>query len=674
MSADQIPGNNFLERVSGDVQVSAWSSVLAASMCTQPLPQSETASETLLALRSAAPVDVAVADSSSATTTTSGSGEIAPQAIADVWRTESTVAANATSTEMSQSDRANLYAELRADADTSEFTLKDRFKRWLKVNPGEYHRLVAAEVRAEFPGKSAKQVNSLAMSRIHAEERGKGSVHERRVSDDQVARLLTRAYIVSRDESAHKLLREIELVRVTDECRGRQRAVKQRMKEFDAAIELCQREHAKNTADHDAIAAILVERTRRLQGPDTEMVAATVPPKQATALSMMNSSNVYLAEHAKGDESGDSMRRSHLASMARSLLNSVSAHVQLVNAAPDDAVFFGRKTYSHPVYAMTALMEETRVQDLDSGPVISTDAILRYMHASLQLRNESQTDIDRALASMFDVAAFDSVRNALVRIGVSPGDAEVALVCGVSPKHSQVVSQMFDFVVAEQFEAAREAARQAKGGRRTRQKVTDAADDGSAMSSRAKQAALSIETISRNHILDYLREPARNSPWERPCLRRSSCVCQLLGSGGSVKDGFTAREFLTPRQWRKFEEEDELPADSQLCFLCALDFVTRASMAYMQQSGALGAKVHTDFELLQPYAVRVGMDGEYNASACLPTVVNCTVPTGIVLPFPAFVRANYRLTRQNVNGENLRAVIESDALVFGLGSVRIQPT
>lgn len=607
--------------------------------------------------------------------------------ISDMWQTTSATSARAASSDMSSRKRAELHAALRDSARTDAASLPARFKAWLGVRPGEQQRLFEEEVRAEHPDKSERQIASVARAKIANLQRQKKSVHERRVSNDHVASILARASIVNKDADALKLLREIELQRVTDECGGKKRQVAHRMKEFDLSMDLCRNEYRANTANGDEIARKLVERTRRLRGPDRELVVADTPAKSEAVAGLVRSTNSYLASYATAASNGDQLRNSHFQEFGHALVDSVNAHLQLVRAAPDDSVFFGQRSYATPVHAMLDLLEETGARHLDKGPVISVDAVVRFMRAALDERAESRADIDRALVEMYDLESASRVHDALVAVGVESADASAALVCGVSPSHSQVIAALFEFVDAERFQAARDDARESAPVSRQRA----APDDGDSVLSAAKQAVLSLPRVSRSHLTEFMREPSRHElSCERPCMRDSSCVGTMLGTTsatlgaalgassitGGVRDnsGLILREYLSVEQARDLELEGTLPARRQMCVLCARYTVTQVFHSYTQQRDNLGAKARTHCEILQPFSVITDVDGEYSADCCLPTVFDSVYPSVVLAPWPAFSFADYTVVRTTVDGQSLRCVLESDSMVFRLCSANKQPT
>lgn len=160
-----------------------------------------------------------------------------------------------------------------------------------------------------------------------------------------------------------------------------------------------------------------------------------------------------------------------------------------------------------------------------------------------------------------------------------------------------------------------------------------------------------VETVSPSYC-EHFRYPRRYSPLLRASERRlcrngEQCVCKTMHQ----THGYTAIEFLTPRENRHFEDTGTYPRDvHHLCIDCELAWYTEHLYfaCRTDQTGATSA--------FNRFRV-VCEEGAYSKRTMLPTLLGTNTLTGIVGMVPTF-SDKYRAYVPLENNPNVYRVTE----------------
>jgi hypothetical protein len=329
------------------------------------------------------------------------------------------------------------------------------------------------------------------------------------------------------------------------------------------------------------------------------------------------------------------------------------------------------------------------------------ERVSAYIHQWQRTQNESQEDVDRAIANMHNVQERDVIVRDMMKRGVSEAEAQAAMAHSIDPDNSPFMVAVSQFISDEEFQAASsELLRNSKQL------------DGARMPSLAEkqmETARQIETLSKAYIARYMREPLGEEYGERPCVQGFNCVCMTMagafpmvgtnlgglaardvaGNGATVigamlerdmnsdakkeapvpgaapsrnRLGFVCRELLLPSDEARLHSTRKLPKNQQLCVLCNRRETTYLYTQLMAQRGPGDPLMPT--HVFQNHAVIIDQKGEYDKSACLKTEFDNHQFAGIVKPFVGFSASHYAYATVVEHSRVLQAVVEKAALDF----------
>lgn len=181
-------------------------------------------------------------------------------------------------------------------------------------------------------------------------------------------------------------------------------------------------------------------------------------------------------------------------------------------------------------------------------------------------------------------------------------------------------------------------------------------DAAAAYESACNSSAAQLEERTRADLDNYLREPYGD---ERPCANDMSCIGREIDESGQT----TLRELLSLSEEAVFLTEGTLPRERRFCFLCELYQTTNEFMKLKDQKNSGGVRLR----VLQRFKTVFDRPGEYSSETCNLAAVLHHRAYGIVAPFPAFDRSNYKFAlrevkvAKNVNAKTLAAERSSDA-------------
>lgn len=160
-----------------------------------------------------------------------------------------------------------------------------------------------------------------------------------------------------------------------------------------------------------------------------------------------------------------------------------------------------------------------------------------------------------------------------------------------------------------------------------------------ALSSACERVAEELEERTREDLDEYLREPLA-SLGERPCANGVACI------GRDIDDEHKTvlRELLSLDEQARFLADGTLPEKARFCYLCELYQVTNEFIKLKDQKRSGGVRLC----VLQRFKVRMDQPGGYNSDMCHLYTVKDARALGIVAPFVAFDRSNYRSVEREV--------------------------
>jgi hypothetical protein len=614
---------------------------------------------------------------------------------------------------------------------TEPITPAECFKAWLGVKSGAHMDAIEATLRQENPGIGAAQLRELADAELRKADRQRKSAHARYMSDDKACRLLLNAYFGSNDQEALRVYMQYQTDFIRRKFATKPSVVPAQLAAVTRALETCARQMRDKKFSLASVVEVLLDKHAawernevpiedlrqslllsqqlapaeqdsvdtlpRMLGIDGK-VSVGAPPGSGDLHSVAEFVSSFTADLSN---SAEQTQKRHLSEMARTLASAINLTAALVEVAPANAVFMDfdgpQPETSHPV----ELMQKILTRALPDQKV-EPEQLSRYVTQWTRTQNESQEDVDQAIANMHNFQERETIVRDMLARGVSEEEAQAAMAHSIDPANSPFMTAVSQFIMDEEFQRANEEAQQnAKGG--------STADSTSAASLAQKkmETAHQLEECSRSHLARFMREPLGEKYGERPCANSFNCVCMMLtssfpmiganlggfvardvaGNGSTViggmlgrdaqakKDdarakpqpvksrlGFVCREFLLPSQEATFQRTRELPRSIQLCLLCNRRETTMLYYQAMQQRGPGNPlmPVHT----LQNHSVRIDEKGEYDKSACLKTEFDNHQFTGIVKPFIGFSASHYDYATVVEHGHTLSAIVEKSALDF----------
>lgn len=140
---------------------------------------------------------------------------------------------------------------------------------------------------------------------------------------------------------------------------------------------------------------------------------------------------------------------------------------------------------------------------------------------------------------------------------------------------------------------------------------------------------LSVETISRKWIEQFLRQPATANRLELPCIRgREECISMHIGfdpNNPVTRPAVPLRAFMTPEEDR--ESRSREVAYRGMCFLCKLVHINMIVCASRS-----GTPMHPPEMAVTNFIVQINIPGEYIPERCHPLFDGCNLPG----PVPVF--------------------------------------
>lgn len=163
-------------------------------------------------------------------------------------------------------------------------------------------------------------------------------------------------------------------------------------------------------------------------------------------------------------------------------------------------------------------------------------------------------------------------------------------------------------------------------------------DAAAAYKNACDSVAVQLEERTRADLDNYLREPYGDD--ERPCANDLTCIGREMDENGKT----TLRELLSLEEEARFLTDGTLPKERRFCYLCEMYQVTNEFMKLKDQKNSGGVRLI----VLQRFKTIFDRPGEYSSETCnLAAVLNHRA-YGIVAPFPAFDRANYKYALREV--------------------------
>jgi hypothetical protein len=604
--------------------------------------------------------------------------------------------------------------------DSAPLTAADRFKEWLKVQPGAHVEAIDFSVRQQYPKATEAELSQLISAEVRNQDRRRKSAHERFMSNDKACRLLLNAYLGGNDTTAFEIYMLYQTEYIRRKHVSNRKAAEDEIKRVSNSVGICKGQIEKKRVDLQAGIDVLIDKyvaweKEELPLEDVHeslMLSQTLVNNSSDEIDLLESTigmdgrvtvgapagaadlrsaaEFVSAYSADMSQSAENTQRRHIASMTQSLASAINLTAALVEVAPKNAVFGDLdedSAPSHPVEAMQKILQKALP--------VEPERVSNYIKQWQRTQNESQEDTDRAIAAMHNVQERDVIVRDMVKRGLSEEEAQAAMSHSIDPANSPFMGVISQFISDQEFQEA------------SKQVMSEIGQSSSArmpsLAEKQMETAKHIETVNRAYLAKYMREPLGEQYGERPCASSFNCVCMTMSSsfpmvgtniGGFVardvagngstiigemidadmnaKDsaaqqsrsrlGFVCREFLLPSQEAYFRKNHKLPKQHQLCILCNRRETTFQYMQVMGQRGPGEPLMPT--HVFQDHAVIVDQEGEYDKSACLKTQFDKHQFTGIVLPFVGFSASHYSYATVVEHSQTLAAVVEKAALDF----------